>query len=120
MLTNPGPFVTKDRSDGMGELRGDIDERLMISGFTGKSNALSERLSVRLTYYHQQLFFVMLFVLIATYFLGISFYTMVYYFLVFVYRMIKKCIMKIYGSIKDCIKGIIDKKHKKEKENKKK
>ena len=28
--------------------------------------------------------------------------------------------MKIYGSIKDCIKGIIDKKHKKEKENKKK
>ena len=49
MLTNPGPFVTKDRTDGMGELR-DINEELRSNGFSTENKAFS--LADRLTYYH--------------------------------------------------------------------
>ena len=54
MLTNPGPFLTKDRSDGMGELS-NIEEQLRLKQiFDGKNNqSFHEILDARLSFYHQ-------------------------------------------------------------------
>ena len=54
MLTNPGPFLTKDRSDGMGELS-NIEEQLRLKQvFDGdNSQSFHEKLDARLSFYHQ-------------------------------------------------------------------
>lgn len=83
MLTNSVAFYTKDRSNGMNTLH-NIKADLENAGLsTGSPASFGAKLSERVQFYHQQLYFIILLILIFTYFIGRSFYTLIYYIAMF-------------------------------------
>ena len=97
MLTNSLAFETKDKTGGMGTL---VNVKENIDNIGADGTQMENTLMYRFKYYHQQLYFVMLIVLILTYFLGYSFYSMLYYIGLLIYKSVMGCIRKFYAYTK--------------------
>jgi len=74
----------------------DVSENIESLGLTDEQEQMEESMTTRIRFYHQQLYFLLLIILFFTYFLGYSFYSLVYYISIAIYQTVKRLVKKFY------------------------
>ena len=104
MLSNPLAFQSMDRTNGMKPIYNPSEniegyEEILLGGH--EEEGFAHQAAKRIQFFHQQLYFTLLIGLIMTYFVGFSFYKVLYYLAIKIIKMIIRNMEKSFKYAKE-------------------